>query len=112
MPVAARNHPRPTAPTPRRSSAIAGKQRDRATEQHREEVERDRAEQDRLAAHEAQTLDGLVQARSLLRRFVPRFDGCAAYGAADSRTVTNPMVTAETVTSTAAAANGTQGSTT
>ena len=38
---AARSTPRPTAPTCRMSSAKIGKQRRRAAQQHREEVERD-----------------------------------------------------------------------
>ena len=43
-------------------------QRDRPAEQHGEQVERDRPEQDRPAADEAQTLEGVVQRRRLLGR--------------------------------------------
>ena len=39
-----------------------GQQRDRTAEQHRDEVERDRAEQHRFAAHEAQTFHRVAQA--------------------------------------------------
>ena len=58
IPAAARNQPMPTAPTCEAFVGERGEQRDRAAEQDREQVERDRAEHDRLAADEAESLDG------------------------------------------------------
>ena len=42
-----------------------GQQRDRSTEQDREQIERDRTQQDRLAANEAQTFDRVAHRRRL-----------------------------------------------
>ena len=84
-----------------------GEQRHRAAEEHREQVERDRAQEDRLAAHEPQPLDRFVHARLLApsrpRSACVRTNGC---------TFTKSTVRAEATTRIDAAANGTQGSTT
>ena len=54
MPIGGAEPPEADRADPEAVLGDGGEQRDRATEQHREEVERDRAEQDRLAAHEPQ----------------------------------------------------------
>ena len=104
IPTAARSHPSPTAPTPRRSSAMAGSSAIGTAEQDREEVEGDGAEQDRAAAHEPQALHRLVHARALALLV-----GARARTPAASRAST---VTAAITTSPDATTNGTHGSTT
>ena len=62
MPPAARSQPRPTAPDAQALLGDGGQQGDGPAEEHGEQVERDGAEQDRVAPDEAQALQGVVQA--------------------------------------------------
>ena len=82
----------PTAPTSEPLVGERGQQRDRAAEQHREQVERDRAEHDRLAADEPESLDAPRRgARALPGRStasavtVTGTDGTRATGSAGPR---------------------------
>ena len=75
---AARSQPRPTAPTWRICSAKIGQQRRRAAEQHGEQIERDRGEDDLVAADEAQAGEEIAQRMRMRARRSPAGRGSAA----------------------------------
>ena len=62
MPPAARSQPRPDGADAEALLGDGREQGDGPAEEHGEQVERDGAEQDRVAADEAEALQGVVQA--------------------------------------------------